>query len=132
MCGAGVSSLMRWGGFSRRFGGWLALAALALQMGVSFGHVHPGAVHGTAPSVAMAGAVGQAVRPLPAQHPADDADDYCAICASIFLAATSFAPQAPQLPVPFGGERVEHSLVVAFDVVEPRRILFQSRAPPLR
>ncbi len=115
---------------TRRFGGWLALAALALQMVVSFGHVHLDAVHRAAPLVATAGASAQAARPSPTPQPQNDADDYCAICASIFLAATSFVPQAPQLPVPFGSERVELSFVVAFNVVEPRRVLFQSRAPP--
>ncbi len=122
---------MRWFVSNRRIGGWLALAALALQMVVSFGHVHLDAVHPAAPLVATAGAMAQAVQPSPAPQPQNDADDYCAICASIFLAATSFVPQAPQLPVPFGGERVALAFVVAFDVVEPRRVLFQSRAPPL-
>ena len=38
----------------------------------------------------------------PAQHPANHADDYCAICAVIHLTSTSsFLPDAPQLPVPF-------------------------------
>ena len=122
---------MRWVRSTKRFGGWLALTALALQMVVSFGHVHLDAIHRAAPLVATAGASAQVVQPSPTPQPQNDADDYCAICASIFLAATSFVPQAPQLPVPFGGERVELAFVVAFDVVEPRRVLFQSRAPPL-
>jgi hypothetical protein len=130
---------MRWVRSTKRFGGWLALAALALQMVVSFGHVHLDAVHRAAPLVATAGAsaqgsaqvADQVAQPSPAPQPSDDADGYCAICASIFLAATSFVPQAPQLPVPFGDERVERSFVVAFDVVELRRVLFQSRAPPI-
>jgi hypothetical protein len=122
---------MRWVRSTKRFGGWVAFAALALQMVVSFGHVHLDAVHRAAPLMATAGAIAQAVQPSPAPQPQNDADDYCAICASIFLAATSFVPQAPQLPVPFGGERIELSFVVAFDVVEPRRVLFQSRAPPI-
>ncbi len=116
---------------NRRFGGFLALAALALQMVMSFGHVHLDGVHPATPPVATAGARAQVVQPLPAQQPASDADGYCAICATIYLAATSFVPQAPQLPVPFGGARVERSFAVAFGVVAPRRFAFQSRAPPL-
>jgi hypothetical protein len=122
---------MHWVRANRRFGGWLALAALALQMAVSFGHVHLDAVHRTAPLVAMAAASAQAAPPPQTPQPQNDADDYCAICASIYLTTTSVTPQAPQLPVPFGGERVARSFVVAFDVVEPRRARFQSRAPPL-
>jgi hypothetical protein len=116
---------------NRRFGGWLALAALALQMVVTFGHVHLDAVHRAAPLLTTAGASVQVAQPSPTPQPQNDADDYCAICASIYLAATSFVPQAPQLPVPFGGKRVALPFVVAYDVVEPRRVLFQSRAPPL-
>jgi hypothetical protein len=69
-------------------------------------------------------------RQAPAQNPIDDADGYCAICASIYLAATTFIPQPPRLPVPRGFERVEHIFRAVVAVVEPRRIAFQSRAPP--
>ena len=50
-----------------------------------------------APHAAVAGAhkaaLAQASRKLPAQNPGDD-DDYCAICASIFLVSTSFVSAA--------------------------------------
>jgi hypothetical protein len=120
----------------QRYGACLALAALALQIFLSFGHVHlDGVVRGThtAPVVA-AGAYGKSVLPpsrqAPAQNPIDDADGYCAICASIYLAATTFIPQPPRLPVPRGFECVEHIFRAVVAVVEPRRIAFQSRAPP--
>ena len=90
---------MRWF-YNRRFGSWLALAALALQLAVSFGHVHLDGVHRTYPALALSGSGAQASQ-LPAPQPGNDADDdYCAICATIFLAATTFLPPAPQLPVP--------------------------------
>lgn len=122
---------MSWVLRNRRFGGWLALAALTLQMVVSFGHVHLDGVHRAVPSVATAGPQTRAAQPLPPQQPGNDADDYCAICATIYLTASSFVPQPPRLPVPFGSARVERSFAVAFGVVEPRRVAFQSRAPPL-
>jgi hypothetical protein len=68
-------------------------------------------------------------RPSPGQHPANDADDYCAICATIHLASTSFLPDTPQLPLPFVSQTVEHSDYVAFVFVAPQRTAFQSRAP---
>jgi hypothetical protein len=124
---------MGWIHCHKRYGACVALAALALQIVLSFGHVHLNGVSRAAPHVALAGtqkaALVQAPRQLPAQDSTDD-DDYCAICASIYLASTSFMPLAPQLPVPVGFERIEHSLSVARGVLAQRRVAFQSRAPP--
>jgi hypothetical protein len=127
---------MGWVHGHKRYGARLALLALALQIVLSFGHVHLENVHLDgirASHVAVAGAHNaatvQASRQLPAQNPGDG-DDYCAICASIFLASTSYVSQPPPLPVPAGFHRIEHSYSVAFDTIAPRRVAFQSRAPP--
>ena len=114
-----------------RFGSCLALAALALQLVVSFGHVHLDGVHRASPALALSGSGAQASQ-LPRPQPGNDADDdYCAICATIFLAANSFLPPAPQLPVPFVSRPIEHFAPGAVDFIVPRRAPFQSRAPPL-
>jgi hypothetical protein len=47
------------------------------------------------------------------------------------LAATSLLPQAPQLPVPFAAQPVEHGHFITANSLSPRRAAFQSRAPPL-
>src|ERR1700728_349206 len=122
---------MRWVRSNTRFGSWLALAALAVQIAVSFGHVHLDGIHRGAAGVNVAAAATHASRSLPAQQPAGDADDYCAICATIFLAANSFLPHAPQLAVPFVSQAIEHIDRVAVAVIVPRRAAFQSRAPPI-
>ena len=137
---------MGWVRLHRRFGAWPGLAALALQIVLSFGHVHVGNVHveGLARSVgvALAGALGHSqpaalaetkhkpVAPNSGPSSGDD-EDYCAICASIFLASTSLAAQAPTLPVPVAFERVAvtYEATSGFDVSRPA--FFQSRAPPL-
>jgi hypothetical protein len=132
---------MGWVHCHKRCGARLALVALALQIVLSFGHVHlenvpldgvrishvaaAGAHNGVADNVVAV----QASRHLPAQNPGND-DDYCAICASIFLASTSFVSQPPPLPVPVGFRRIEHSFGTSFDIIEPRRVAFRSRAPP--
>ena len=86
---------MRWL-YHRRFGSWLALAALALQIVLSFAHVHLDGAHRTYPALTIAGSGAQASQ-FPAQQPGDDEDDhYCAICATIYLAANSFMPSAPR------------------------------------
>jgi hypothetical protein len=120
----------RWLRYDRRVGSWLALFALALQLVVSFGHIHVDAIR-THPTVAASGSSAHAAKQLPPQQPGEDGDDYCAICASIYLAANSFVPVAPQLPVPSVSRAIER-----FDYGAPafftlRRLAFQSRAPPL-
>jgi hypothetical protein len=72
-----------------------------------------------------------APQPSPAQHPFNDADDYCAICATIHLVSSLFLPDAPQLPVPFVSHTLEHFDYDTFVFIPPQRAAFQSRAPPL-
>ncbi len=123
---------MGWVHCHKRFGACLAFAALALQLVLSFGHVHLhglGAAAPVAAALANGKAVAEASHRAPAQNPADD-DDYCAICASIYLASTSFVPLPPQLLVPVGFTRIEHRFGAAVGVLVPRRVAFQSRAPP--
>jgi hypothetical protein len=108
----------------------LALAALAVQLVVSFGHVHVDGIHGGNRAATLAAARAQAAQ-LPAQQPGDDGDEYCAICATIYLTASSFVPQPPQLPALFTSGTVEHFDRTAIIFVVARRAPFQSRAPPL-
>jgi hypothetical protein len=122
---------MGWVHRHKRHGALFALAALALQIAVSFGHVHlDGLVR---PSHALATShntvVAQSSQQTPAQNSGDD-DDYCAICASIFLVLTSFVSEPPKLPVPDVSWRIEPSFSAARGIVEPRRVAFRSRAPP--
>lgn len=126
---------MGWVRDYRRFGAWPGLAALALQIVLSFGHIHVGNKHIDGAFAWFGAAASQHVattrtsRNPPAQN-ATDNDDYCAICASIFLASTSFVPPPPVLPVPPAFKRIEHALAAAHGVSESRRVPFQSRAPP--
>jgi len=116
----------------RRFGARLALAALVLQLVLSFGHVHLHGI-GTSPRHTIAGshnaAIALASHKAPAQNTGGD-DDYCAICASIFLVSTSFVSAPPKLTVPVGYERIAYRFNVDRGTVAPRRAAFQSRAPP--
>jgi Protein of unknown function (DUF2946) len=104
---------------------------MALQLVLSFGHIHLDRIASTPTAVTTAGGTSSAHPNSPAQHPANDADDYCAICAIIHLASTSFLSKAPALPLPFAVQVVQHFDRVAFIVTTPRRKAFQSRAPPL-
>ena len=122
---------MGWVLRKRKFGSYLALAGLALQLILSFGHVHlEGVRFGSAAAVtAPANAAGS--QPSPAQAPASDRDGYCAICATIHLSAASFLPQAPELKLPFVSQAIERFDHIATIFIAPQRTPFQSRAPPL-
>jgi hypothetical protein len=115
----------------RRNGAVLALIALALQIAVAFGHVHLHALaqnpHATS---AQRAALADTKSHAPAQIPADN-DDYCAICASIFLASSAFASAPPQLLVPANFETVEQCFNVARPLADSPRLAFRSRAPPV-
>jgi hypothetical protein len=123
---------MGWVWLHRRHGALLALIALALQIVVAFGHVHLQglAQNSHATSAAQRAVLADTKSHAPAQIPADN-DDYCAICASIFLASSAFAPAPPQLLVPTDFQRVGHCFNAARSLAESLRLAFRSRAPPV-
>ncbi len=118
---------LRYGG---KFASWLALVALAIQFAVSFGHVHLDGVRRIDAAAAIAARPTHTAQSLPSPPPGDK-DEYCAICASIYLAAGSFVPPPPLLPVPLASITIAHFDRAAFVLVAPQRLAFQSRAPPL-
>lgn len=111
----------------RRRGGWAALFALAVQLVLSFGHMHP---LPTTSAPVLTAAVGGGPLQSGGGDPGDAASDICAICVSIHLASTTALPPPVPLVVP-----VATYLVVAYSrghVVEPRLppLPFRTRAPP--
>jgi len=128
---------MRWLRERRKFGGLSALFALALQIVLSFGHIHPEDIYGPNYAAAVASAAKAA---SPAQPPGTDRqphqksshnDDYCAICATINLLSTSFVPEVPQpLPPAFASQAVQHFDRTAAQFIARPRGPFQPRAPP--
>jgi hypothetical protein len=119
---------MGWVRTNRRWGGFAALFALALQFVLSFGHVHAelltGSVGGTA-SVAQ-----PAVPDDPSGHGNDHADKFCDICATLTALSTAQAALPPVLVVPVGfaiapiAPHADHAAATTF------RAAFRSRAPP--
>jgi hypothetical protein len=108
----------------------LALIALSLQMVIAFDHVHlRGVAQYAGVAVTQRGAA-QSHSPTPSQSPGEN-EDYCAACASIFLASSAFAPAPPQLPLPVAFERVERIFEAAAAFFERQHLGFRSRAPPV-
>ena len=113
---------MVWRRRQRRLSGCLALFALAVQLALSFGHIHAEDFARPAATVAQTG-------DAPAQHRDTDHDD-CPICSVMHRAGTLAVPSPPQmsLPVPekiFWAAAVERPIDAA-----AQRQPFQARAPP--
>jgi hypothetical protein len=124
---------MRWFRSNLRFGSRLALFALAVQIVLTFGHIH-----GLTPAAAKSAPLALAnqsdsslpgvTKSNPKSNGSSDFD--CPICALIQLASTSAPSVAPVLPVP--------ARFVVFRPETPDELgrhtssyfLFQARAPP--
>jgi hypothetical protein len=111
----------------------LALFALAIQFALSFGHVHLDRVAVPDASAASLAAQSSGDGPNGSSKPGSHrlADDYCAICALVQLAASSAPAAAPTLPPPALVSRVWHAPVTDFELAALPRLLFQARAPPI-
>ena len=112
---------------------WLALFALWLQLGLSFGHTHPEDFFGldhhkqaqltaahTAPG-APAGSIADVLG-----HEAS-----CGICASVALAGTVMVPIPPVVALPRFERGAPPPLYDHAVVIRPPHLLFQTRAPPV-
>lgn len=103
-----------------------ALLALALQLGLSFGHVHHDA------AVAAVATTAPSNGPAPDSDPGhDDHRDTCAICLAATMAGAALASAAPDLPTPPAFALLRASPRNATETANPRRAAFRSRAPPL-
>jgi hypothetical protein len=125
---------MNWFRSRGRSAAGLALFALALQMALSFGHLHRDDL-GLPPLPASDQAqvtahTSVAPRPgNPDQQPASD--DYCVICASMALVATGVPSLPPALTVPEPVRPVWPAPTPAQTLKLDVALSFRARAPPL-
>src|SRR6202012_1728492 len=76
---------------------WIALLAFAIQLGLSFGHVHP--LNGRHPAAVQTAATDSTSSPAPQHGPTHD-DDYCAISTVLALLSGAQTASAPDVPLP--------------------------------
>jgi hypothetical protein len=117
---------MRWIRGNRRIGAWAALFALAVQITLSFGHVHKLALPSRAP--AHAAQWQAADGGTPTKH--SDAQDFCDICATIAMVASSVLPSPAPLPTPVATTHVWIREFASAPLARKAHTLFQARAPP--
>ena len=121
----------------RKFGGRLALFALALQFYLSFAHIHPDDIYGpVGQALSVAETVNlpaaESFKSIPAGQPWYSGDALCPICETIYFLSNSFTPTAPTiLPLTFTSRPAQHLAVHAALFIASRRAPFQSRAPPI-
>jgi hypothetical protein len=122
---------MRWFRTHIGLGSRLALFALAVQLVLSFGHVHagkiaPASLHG---AMTMAQAPDRDGAPSPKPH--TGADDFCAICATVSLLASSVLPTASSVLPPVAAEHRWRTEFANARISSNSFVLFQARAPPV-
>lgn len=126
---------MRARAFARRCGAYLALAALMLQLALSFAHVHKrdlafsGFNRSDVLSIGRARSTSQTAGQLPSRL-ADD-DDHCPICFTGFLLSSSSLPDSPAHSYRLQFAEIDRPFhLVSDQVFQPRHAAFLSRAPP--
>jgi hypothetical protein len=125
---------MRWFRDNIRQGSLAALIALAINLALSFGHVH--AIDGKSLGHSASTLVAAVASPDgndhgPGQGDNDHADYLCPICLASAAVANALAPTPPVLPVQFVIGAIDQTIEPVVAIVEPRRAAFQSRGPPI-
>jgi hypothetical protein len=136
---------MKWFRSNIKHGSRLALFALAVQFGLSFGHFHGIAAQAApaiqsgpvlsdasfANSLAAPATVSEAGPQLPSDQDSDrQPADACAICAVMALANTLLFATPPLLLLPQAVEFLYLTTDAEFVHLNSARVAFQPRAPP--
>jgi hypothetical protein len=122
---------MRWFRRNIRFGSWCAFLALAIQLVMSFGHLH---FASSAAAAALASAAAEPLAAAPDDPPAPTKHsrvaDYCTICASLHLAGllTAEPPSLSTLLPSCQGRLTVH---IETPSSSYSGVPFNARAPPL-
>jgi hypothetical protein len=122
----GASVAMKWLRSNARRLSLLALFALAVQLGLSFGHFH--ADQALASPTAFSDHASASAPNT--GHDQDNPNDFCAICATVAMANTLVDAAPPVLPAPVSASTAKNLPDLASQTADSRRVAFQSRAPP--
>lgn len=123
---------MKWIRANIRHGAKLALFALAVQLVLSFGHVHGGTVHAAPLDSAIAVSAGEAAQ-TPAAPETDHhhrAADPCAICAVMAMAGTALFAAPPVLLLPQAAFLLQRITEAEFEHLDAISGASQPRGPP--
>jgi len=119
---------MRWFRAHMRVGAWCALVAMALQLALTFGHVHGRA--GSAASSWLT-APGPAAPTDGPRVPLKPLIDHCATCAVIHLAGAGVPPAAVSLPLPRPVTAARLTFSITSEPASSKPVRVRARGPPL-
>jgi len=120
---------MRWFRSNRYFGARLALIAAALQLVLTFGHVHLALL--TAADQEMSRAAAPSGGSDPSNHnPSGPSELDCPVCALLHLSAATTPAVAPALPPPIAVAFATLTPHASSRLIAAARISQQARAPP--
>src|SRR3954454_13050263 len=119
---------MRWCRDNIGLGSWLALIALAMNIALSFGHIH--AISGHRSEYGLTVAAPDKVQ-TPGHSDDSVADDLCPICMAAASIGTALAAMPPALPFEFAEAAIDRVIEHAITIPPARRAAFQSRGPPM-
>jgi hypothetical protein len=119
---------MQWFRWNRRWGSHVALFALAVQLVLSFGHLHVDELGIGVPGASVGASNSAHPAKLPGSVP--DADEFCAICAVISMSGSLLIPQPPALVFAAAPHDAFFPDLTAVLVPNDGRGRFQARAPP--
>ena len=130
---------MRWFRTRSRQVSCLALLALAMQLALSFGHIHVREVVGetySAASIEASALASVSDEQRASAKPADSShreheDEYCAIYAINGLIGSAQHAEPPALRLPLRIGRAEHTFGYEAPLAELHHVLFRARAPPV-
>jgi hypothetical protein len=124
---------MRWFRDNIRQGSWAALIAVAINLALSFGHVHAidGKSLGARASALVAAIASQDTDHKPGHRDDGGVDYLCPICVASVALATALAASPPVMAIDFAFSIIDRTIEPVLAVVEPQRAAFQSRGPPL-
>jgi hypothetical protein len=124
---------MRWFRDHIRRGSWLALLALTINLGLSFGHIHSidgkGLQHRLASQIAAIAPSDDGQRP--GHHDGDPADLLCPICMAAGAIAHALSSAPPSLPLALAEAPIDLTIEPVLAVPQSPRAAFYSRGPPI-
>jgi hypothetical protein len=116
---------MGWLRLHRGWSGGLALFALALQLVLSFGHIHLDDI------AARPAAIAALAQPADSPDHDEDAAKHCDICATLHSLGTAQLPVPPALMLPVAFAVAPAAIRSDAVIARTRHDSFRARAPPL-
>jgi|SRR5215470_5951925 len=119
---------MRWFRAHMRVGAWCALVAMALQLVLTFGHVHGRGGPATSSWLTAQGFADPTDGP---RVPLKPLIDHCATCAVIHLAGAGVPPAAISLPLPRPVTIARFVYSTTSEPASSKPVRVRARGPPL-